>query len=827
MLNGSSNLGASVEASATNRPVKIAYLVPYNDDKNTQLILDAVFFESYTRWGGIYTLIVPTDTSNFLSDEYERWIKFFDPDFIYSYIDLNADFVHKIDRLTCPIAILKHELHVREGRDIVWRSFLPNWSRYIHPISSMSTVLAPGTNPRLDAEQPSERTVFTQYGMEPDNRFLSDNFGTGFDLHTVTHSVPGLYKTLCLTHPDLPENIVAGTDRCHTTTEALKAIGDRQVTSIARLAWLNASGMPYIESSIWNSSFRLYVGLSPLDRIDFWNSRQLGNEWTKCNAMIIDSSVLEDEELIKQLGDYLNKNNFIRSSNGPNMVNIYSRSLSEEQLNSIRDALQPHTWNSIQVGREFDRSAVPNENDLKGRNLIRSTDSTSYKLTDDKNIITANEPAHLIYVPPQYKSIIYGQWVVDLDIQRNNNLSRFSNVIDSWSLPRRCRITRAFTKRLSKPTIAGQLAIIPSTEAFPHRPSEINASFTYELYQPSDESFFRYLVLDFHQYPTDDMRASIPSIGYKNMAISDKGQNLRGVISLFDSLYTAYEVLTNKYWRTVFYEAKSDTAKPLTFDNNKLESLLPNERETIRDLTEELHLNNPGVTKEYLRDSLKDTLEYLVRINVIYQVAHWRCEYCGHMNSRSFDKMKIKNSCDICSTAYYTPIDSEWKYEINDFVYRSLIKHTGLPVLWSLGYLQDQYYSGGYWYVPEVDLYIDDHDPNNKNEIDILCIQGGVYYAVEVKKSVSTFVNKEGSIDKFIEVINNLAPDIALLSFQRYCPDEGDESDIKKKLADAVKDISGKIGSDKKLEVIVAQDIQDYNKFSADIGWFGSRVHKY
>jgi len=42
------------------------------------------------------------------------------------------------------------------------------------------------------------------------------------------------------------------------------------------------------------------------------------------------------------------------------------------------------------------------------------------------------------------------------------------------------------------------------------------------------------------------------------------------------------------------------------------------------------------------------------------------------MNSRSFDNMKIKNECDICATEYLALIDIEWKYELNNFVYRSL-----------------------------------------------------------------------------------------------------------------------------------------------------------
>lgn len=312
-----------------------------------------------------------------------------------------------------------------------------------------------------------------------------------------------------------------------------------------------------------------------------------------------------------------------------------------------------------------------------------------------------------------------------------------------------------------------------------------------------------------------------------DLAVSDKGQNLRGVISLFDHLSSASGILTNKFWRTVLAAVKEDSTKPLTFDWNKLYSLFPNDRGTIRRLSQELRLDNVGTTKNYLRDSLTDTLEHLVRSNVFYQVAHWRCRYCGHLNSRSFDNMKIKNECDICATEYFAPIDIEWQYELNDFVYRSLQKHSGLPVLWTLGFLQDRLHTGAFWYLPEVDLHERDDDPQSKNEIDILCMLDGAFYAVEAKLSASIFLNKAEALDKFVKVIELLRPDVALLVFERYCAEGEDVEATKAKLAEAAKMIRERIGPWAKLEILVAQDVAGFSDFSADLGWYGRRVRKY
>ncbi len=828
-LDRPTSLGKSIEVTASNRPVKIAYLVPFDDVSHTHMNLDAVFFESYTRWAGLYTLIIPTKAQEFLLDGYDDWLKHFDPDFIYSYVDLDTGFVDKIDRLCCPIAFIRHKERKRHDHEIEWRSFLPSWYQYIQPVSSMSTIQNPSSYPQFPHEErPREPTIFTQYRTNPANRFLADNFGTGFSLLNVTNSISGFFKTLCLVPSNLPEKVVAGTEHCFSVLEAFRAISERKVTPIARLAMVNSAGIPRPESLDWAYAFRIFVGRSPLDRIHFWNSRHIGNRWSDTsNALILEPDLFDDENFVKQLGQYLNNHNFISNGNGPYRAEIHSTSEVADVLLAIRNKLKPHTWNVVSVSDSFNAQAIPSKKDLSHSIHEKITDTTKLKLTEDFSEIKASEPAHFIYMPPQLRGLVQGQWVVELSIQRHNNLSKYSNVIDTWTLPRRSKISGVFTDRLAKPTYGGQLALLPSVASFPFRNQAIKDSSSYEIHLPSDEMFFRYLAFEFFQYPFDDLRGPIQRKGYVDLVVSDKGQNLRGVISMFDNLSAAFGILTNKFWRNVLAEAKEDSVRPFTFDLNKLDSLIPNDRKTIKTLTEELRFKNSRITKNYLSDSLRDTLELLVRSNIFYKVAHWRCRYCGHMNSRSFDNMKIKNECDICTTEYHSPIDIEWKYELNDFVYRSLQKHSGLTVLWTLGFLQDRSYAGNFWYLPEVDLYERDNEPQSKNEIDILCMLDGVFYAVEAKKSASIFINKQGAIDKFIKVIEMLRPDVAVLAFERYCLEKEEEQEMKSRLVEVVKVIQERISPWTKLETHVAQEVAGYNDFPTDLGFYGPRVHKY
>ena len=814
--------------------MKIAYLVPFGDALRTHMTLDAVFFESYTRWGGAYTLLIPTKPREFMSAAYDEWLRHYDPDFVYTYVDLEEAFVEKIDRLCCPIAFLKHEGPRARGndREIDWRSFLARLDHYIQPVSSVTTIPSPAAAPPFPHEhRESEATVLTQYASDPTDRFLADNFGTSFGVMNVTHAVPGFFKTLCLVRPDLPPHMVAGTERCTSIVEALGALTDRKATPIARYAMAHSAGIPRPESMDWAHAFRLFIGSTPLDRIYFWNSRHLTSNWsTASNSLIVEPKLFDDEAFVKQLGAYLNRTNFLHhGGNGPYEAEVHSASLTIDALNAFRDKLKPHTWNVVRaVPQTFSAPAVPSERDLRERVYEASTDTTTHRLTEDANELVASEPAHFDYIPPQLKGFARGQWVVDLSIQRHNNLSKYSNVVDGWVLPQRRRITRAFTQRLAKPTRGGRLALIPSTEGFPFRSSRVvRERLSFELSLPTDEDFFRHLALAYFRHAGDDLRATIPQVGFAEMKVSDKGQNLRGVISMFDHLSTPYEIFTNKYWRAVFAEVKEDTARPLTFKRDKLAGLVANDNPTIQRLTKEMRFENVGVTKAYLQASFMDTLEFLVRAKVFFQVAQWRCKYCGHANSRSFDNMKIRNKCAICETEYLAPIDIEWQYELSDFVYRSLQKHSGRPVLWTLGFLQDASHEGNFWYLPEVDLYERDDDPESKNEIDILCMLDGVFRAVEAKASASTFLNKAGAVDKFAKVVERLRPDVALLAFERYCGEGEEAGPVKTRLTEAVIALRERLGVWTKIEVRVAEDTQGFNEFPTSLGWDGRRVHKF
>lgn len=821
------NIGKSIEVKASNRPIKIAYLVPHEEASVNHMIIDAVFHESYTRWAGAYTLVIPANSKKFLHPEYESWLGFFDPDFVYTYLELDPSLVETIDRSCSPIAFLRHTMRGGNPDDRGWRAFTPEWGLYFQAVSSRTTIPSPYTQPLsfMARELESEVTVATQYPDGFMGRLFSDNFGTAFHPTAVTHAVPGLYRTLCLVPPDLPKNHVVGTERCNSMVGMLSAISTRKAQPIARFAMAHSESISRVEPYLWADRFNIFVGSALLDRIHFWNARHFTpSHAASLGSIILEPEFFNDPDLMTQLGQYLNNNNFLGQTNGPAQVFIRSCSQAEEELRSIADRLRKHTYNLVAIDKDFSLPAVPREEDLKRAFMRGSTDTSTFKLSEDFNTLTAKEPNHFTYLPPRYKGLANGQWITELDIQRHNNLSKYSNVIDTWEMPRRRKIVNAFTNNLGKVTSSHRLAVLPVTKDFSFTGGSINQESSYSLSLPDDETFFRYLVLDVFKYPQDDLRATITTPPYQDLQISDKGQNLRGVISMFHNLSGAYEVLTNKYWRQVLRAGKNESVKHLVFTRTQLNGYLPNDRPTREELKTRLRLADVGKVAQYLEDSLTDTLEYLIRANVFFCVHQWRCEYCGHTNSRSFDSMKIRNDCEICSTEYLAPIDLEWTYQLNEFVYRSLVIHTALPVLWTLGYLQDRFARGGFWYLPEVDLFEKYDAPQTRKEIDILCMRSGKFIAVEVKRSASQLINKPEAVNSFVQKMNLIRPDIAILSFEQYCDSEEDVEAAKTSLKQALIDVRTRIDSNIKVETIIATEVQGFNDIPADLGYLGWRT---
>jgi hypothetical protein len=91
------------------RPTRVAYLVP---DPPSHELLDHIFNESISRWGGRPTPIVPADGSH-LTDVYWRFLSLWDADIFYSYVDLAEEFHCRLAYRLAPGEILFHHIALK------------------------------------------------------------------------------------------------------------------------------------------------------------------------------------------------------------------------------------------------------------------------------------------------------------------------------------------------------------------------------------------------------------------------------------------------------------------------------------------------------------------------------------------------------------------------------------------------------------------------------------------------------------------------------------------------------------------------------------------
>ncbi len=94
------------------RPVRVAFLV--EDHAHSGAMLDAIFESCMGRWGGRFSLLVPS-TSAGPKDNYSTWLQAFDPDIIYSYVDLDAAAIERMHERFYPGFLIKHEFYHSTG----------------------------------------------------------------------------------------------------------------------------------------------------------------------------------------------------------------------------------------------------------------------------------------------------------------------------------------------------------------------------------------------------------------------------------------------------------------------------------------------------------------------------------------------------------------------------------------------------------------------------------------------------------------------------------------------------------------------------------------
>src|SRR5262249_38486229 len=133
-------------------------------------MLEAIVANCHGRWGGRFSLLVPCEEGQ-IRAVYVPWLKAYDPDIIYSYVDLTDSQVERLHERFYPSFLVRHHFYDDAKHDK--HAYRPNLP--LAPLTSLSVSLIAARGNAIAEPQPV--TLVDSHPSAPDSAFLQDNFG--------------------------------------------------------------------------------------------------------------------------------------------------------------------------------------------------------------------------------------------------------------------------------------------------------------------------------------------------------------------------------------------------------------------------------------------------------------------------------------------------------------------------------------------------------------------------------------------------------------------------------------------------------------------------
>ncbi|EEX15621.1 hypothetical protein CSE45_0231 [Citreicella sp. SE45] len=550
----------------TARPLRVAYLVDLNTCED--LLIDAIIAESFSRWSGRRTPIIPASPDG-IDPAYASWLHAFDADIIYSFADLTDDAIALIDEELAPAILHHHEDRYRspEG-DRRYNIELP-----IQGLSSLSVLPMFSSRRWGFGDRPKDIMSFDKFWDGSNDTFICENFGfisTSFGNGQLADSVPELFKCLTLISEEALENRQYGKSE-HAKYECdpralLKALSEPG--AVLPPCQLSELFCHYLEpkNTLKRSGVNVVVGDDIADRLVFWNghNRFPRCELTSTSSIRIPVEKSKDTEFLQLVGSVLDRRGVRDEQNAP-VATIRSTSLPEGELADIAERIKPagKTWKRFEIEAISDANwAIPK---FWKERAYFTTGSVAIsrepkgqqrsELKNGRSNFPLATPWHLSenYLPP---SVREGQWMVDLSIEREIDHCKFSDVIHEWILPRRLRIDPSFS--ISRKSSSSRMHQRYCQR--PARSGHLSASIELAVRQASitvpndDDAFFgglqdvqRNRFLRIRENKDGLQKPPLPKV--MDAKYSDKGRYLLGTLQHFGTLPDAFQTLMHDFWR--------------------------------------------------------------------------------------------------------------------------------------------------------------------------------------------------------------------------------------------------------------------------------------
>lgn len=816
----SDELGSELAGRVRSRPLRIAFLV--ESTEHAGLVLDGIFADCYSRWGGRFSLIVPCADGQIVA-EYWQWLEAFDPDIVYAYVNLAAERVLEIHERLVPGDYILHLLDDEPRLDL--NGFRP---QYPAALSSLSTVFRLARHSPMVARPKIK--IIDNWHTEKPSRFLTDNFGT---YHTSAatgvypndaRSTAGLLTIVSDDHYEkhgygVPRDL----DRVASEEMAFLEFVARRVTSLSMLSSLYATRLE-IRDYRWSDAFNLVIGDSFEDRLMFWNARLLIPTWLDsdlcCFRITLDQ--LKDEDMLNQLVQLLNTRNHVNGGGGgQSQLRIRSASHTIDELNEVLERLQAaKAWSAhgpaaVIVGGHV----IPSEDSLKQAREVaefsdgfRSGERHAFRWNPPVAYPPAKEPEHLRDAPSG-QVFTLGLWALDLSFEYERDKPRLAQD-NVWMLPKRWRMAGAFvTKFITK----GFAQNNPSPRCRTSRNGNLTlfAGFNRELESVTvpniDQAFRSAMCLESASRHVGPGDPPWPQKKATWMKASNESPHLTGILGMAGGLASSKSLLLHPFLQDLFASlggapnladvdvkstvnalAKRAKGRPvfdlqLDGELEALAALIVKAAQSIKTPRMHVSLDNlrdrwkahrakywaqhplPKLDSEQddidwegmEQQAIDDRLAEMRTRRMLFQGYPWICDTCQHRNWTDYQALSPALVCDVCRTEKELPVGIPWYFRPNEFLIESLRSRSVLSLVWLLSALCDRANSSFMYLGPTCFGY----SPDSRNpdvEADLLAVVDGESILCEVKSAWRSL--RAAHIEDFVHLAKRLRPDRAILA---------------------------------------------------------------
>ena len=775
-------------------------------------MLDAIFADCFGRWGGRFNLLVPCE-NGVIRPSYVPWLGLYDPDIIYSYVDLAHPEIALIHEWFYPAFLVRHDFGRRDGRDE--RAFRPGLPMV--PLGALSATIGAAHRDFLSPRHPIA-IIDIQLGQKP-SQFIQENFGYYGESLTpapMADDMAELVRTVTFAPVADSQRIPRRMSEDFVTRESelLELISKRR--DLIGLSQLAAWQCPRLEfhDHRWADSVNLVVGDSFVDRIIFWNARSHLSVGFDSGLVTLKTSMeqLADPGFFSTFLDIIRKRiRFANSGSSNTHFKLRSATLPQPDLEALGKKFQTEDkqhYYSSEPPTTLD-TCVPTSEALKhSRSLVEDftmfygQDWHEFTFSESRFRPPLVYPRHLRDVRPLPLCANRGGWALDLDIERTVDYSRFQNVQHHWRLPFRLRMVDAFLKEY-QPTGNAPICKPRATRGLLGLFGFVGSELP-EITIPTDETAFRIAICGPRTWWPFDRRSDEQILGAAvDMRPSDKGRYLTALLQRAGGIHQAAEMFLQQFWKEQFDNLGATTSSA---DNQcerivrtlqkrlkggvigsqqewqRIADVVQSEARQIRfpnrcvrfdQLTEDFESfrnafwqkNQAGAPREEWDEnekrSLSESLQYLCQREILYQGHEWLCPRCYNKNWVSIAALAQSMTCEVCRHTAPAPVNDPWHFKLDAFILEGLREHSMLSYLWCLHRLAGKAQVSFYFLEP-YELFYSEETANKRKsdaEIDLLAVGDGIVRLCEIKAA-----SRGIDIEKLATVAKRIRPNIATLA---------------------------------------------------------------